>query len=269
MFHLTLDLELHDPIKELNKKRKDKFILEQDVLLKEIFSRLNGNNLSITCFVTNEFVENFYDFFHKYILKSHEVGCHTTNHLFYTSENLAEFVDSIEKNKAYLEKETGLTCQGFRAPGGIVPISLIEILKKLGFKYDSSIVPGRMPGRFNYSRAPKNPYFPDFDNIFLLNKNNKKIIEFPLLTSKILKLSMNGVFFGYYNNFIDINKYEKKYAAVYLHPCDFKKFNIFEKAYFWDKIKNTKSYWRFLDIFVQTNKNKDTRLCKLYNTLTE
>jgi len=265
MLYLTLDLEFHDAIKGVNKKEKEMYIFEQDIILKKIFSLLNENNIRISCFVTDEFVKNFYDFFHKYVVKRHEVCCHTSSHLFYRGNNIDDFIKEMRMNKNYLERETGLKCKGFRAPSGVVPNNLISILKKLSFKYDSSIVPGFMPGRFNHSKAPKEPYFPDPFNILIPNKNkNNEIIEFPTLTSKFLKLSMSGIFLSYYNNFIDYKKFESIYGLMYLHAVDFKKFHIFEKSYFWDKLKNTKVYWKFLEFFVQKNKNKDITLCELY-----
>jgi len=263
MFHLTFDLELYDPVKSLKKKAKDKFISEQEEILKKLFSLFNKNKIKVSCFVTNEFVDNFYEFFHEYIVGIHEIGCHTANHLFYNKRNMEEFVQNITKNKIYLEKETGLNCYGFRAPGGVIPNNLIHILKQLEFKYDSSVVPGFMPGRFNNSRAPKEPYFPDFNNVFLPSKTNKQIIEFPLLTSRIIKLSMNGFFFSYYNKFIDLDKYNQKYGAVYLHPYDFKRFGLCDKSYIWDKMKFTKSNWEFLEIYVCMNKHIDATLIRL------
>lgn len=267
MFHLTFDLELYDPVKNLNEKTKEKFISEQEIILKKIFSLLNKNNVRVSCFVTNEFVDNFYDFFHKFVVENHEVGCHTANHFFYTEDNLQGFVHNIEENKKYLERETGLTCQGFRSPGGIVPKNLINILKKFEFKYDSSIVPGIMPMRFNHSKSPQEPYFPDFNDIFITGKKNNKILEFPLIVSKILRVSINGFFFSYYNKFINFNRYDEDYGIVYLHPYDFKKFNFFDKSYIWDKIKLTKSNWHFLNIYTHLNKNTDNRLSSLYSNI--
>ena len=163
MFNISIDLELYDPIKNLDKKTKVKFITEQEKVLKEVFSLFNENNVKISCFVTNEFVDNFFDFFHKYIVEKHEVGCHTSNHIFYNGNNIEVFAKDIKKNKTFLEKETGLKCQGFRAPGGVVPKNLASVLKKIYLKYDSSVIPGFVPGRFNQSSSPRTPYFPDFD----------------------------------------------------------------------------------------------------------
>jgi hypothetical protein len=267
MFHLTIDLELYDPIKNWNQKMKEKFILEQEEILKKIFSLLNKNKIKISCFVTNEFVIDFYDFFHKYVINNHEVGCHTANHFFYRRDRYSEFIESIEKNKVFLEKETGLICQGFRAAGGLIPIDLIKIINKLNFKYDSSLIPGILPGRLNYSKGLKKPYFPDFDNIFIPSSKNKEIIEFPLLVSRTINLSMNGVFFSYYNKIIDLKKFDNQYCTVYLHPCDFQHFRFTDKPYIWDRLKNSKSNWDFLFEYLRNGRNLDNNLYALYEKI--
>ena len=105
--------------------------------------------------------------------------------------------------------------------------------------------------------------FPDFDNIFTSSGENGKIIEFPLLTSKFTKISMNGVLFSIYNKFIDLDEYENNFGVVYLHPSDFKKFSFFEKAFMWDKMKLTRNNWDFLSDYVYTIKSRDIRLINL------
>lgn len=259
MFHITFDLELHDPIKKLDSKSKETYILEEESVLKKIFSLLNKYSIHISCFVTNEFVDVYKDFFHKYIMKNHEIGCHTANHLFYNGNNLSHFIKNIRENKVKLEREIGQRCRGFRAPGGVIPKNLIGFLKNIGFDYDSSVIPGIMIGRYNNSNSPKQPYYPSFDNIFLPNEKNKDFIEFPLLTSKYLKLSMNGIFFSIYHKFINLNDYKKRYGAIYFHPSDFKEFKFFDKSFFWDKIKSTKSYWNFLNDYIQIYNKSDLR----------
>ena len=42
MFHLTFDLELHDPIKKLDNNAKEQFFFEQEIALKKIFSLITG-----------------------------------------------------------------------------------------------------------------------------------------------------------------------------------------------------------------------------------
>ncbi|MDG6219446.1 MAG: polysaccharide deacetylase family protein [Candidatus Thermoplasmatota archaeon] len=266
MFIITFDLELYDPMKSYSDNVFEKYIKDQETILKNIFSLFYKNKIRISCFVTNEFVKYYYDFFHKYIVSNHEISCHTANHLFFNGTNLEEYVDNIRENKRLLERESGKKCLGFRSPGGQIPNNLISILKKLNIKYDSSVIPGILPGRFNNSKAPKEPYFPNYNNIFVPDSTNTEVIEFPLLTSRTLRISMNGFFFSYYSKFIDLDEYKNNFGVIYLHPSDFKRFKLFEKTFIWDKIKLTKNNWNFLSKYVNTIKKTDLRLINLLNT---
>jgi hypothetical protein len=267
MLHLTFDLEIYDAIKNWDEIRKKQFFEKQEEILIKIFKYINESNIKITCFITNEFIDYHNDFFHKYIVSNHETACHTADHLFYNGTNLEEFVNNICKNKSVLEKETGKKCLGFRAPSGQVPNTLISILKKLSFKYDSSVIPGILPGRFNNSNAPKKPYFPNYNNIFVPDSTNTDIIEFPLLTSKILKISMNGILFSFYYPFVKVHYFTQPSCVLYLHPSDFLKFNIIDRTFFWDKTKFTKFYWAFIQQYINHYHGKDLRLITLYKKI--
>jgi peptidoglycan/xylan/chitin deacetylase (PgdA/CDA1 family) len=265
MLFLTFDLEIHDPIKNLDSKKQEKYFSEEESILKKIFSKINNHNIKISCFVTNDFIDIYNDFFHKYIVKYHEIGSHTATHIFYKKNNINEFVKNIKNNKLKLERELGKKCFGFRAPGGIVPKNLVSILKKNDFKYDSSIIPGIIFGRFNFSNCPKEPYYPKYDNIYIPTNKNSGILEFPLLTSKHLKISMNGIFLSFYSRLINIKKFENNYGNIFVHSSDFKKFKLFDKTFFWDKIKLTRSYWIFLDKYIKNYKNSDVSIISSIN----
>ena len=65
-----------------------------------------------------------------------------------------------------------------------------------GFEYDSSIYPTRTP-IYGNSKAPSHPYYPSLQNPAIEDKNQKEIIEFPILTRKmgLLKIPAGGGFF--------------------------------------------------------------------------
>lgn len=264
MIHLTLDLEFYDPIKSIEPKLKEKFIQEQKKVLKRVFKTINRNQIKITCFVTNEFVETFGDLFQEYVVEFHEVACHTEKHGFYNKKNIRNFADSIKNNKRYLEKLIGRECIGFRSPGGIVPRNLPEILQNNGFLYDSSIIPGIVPGRIVNLRSPRVPYSPQKKDIFKVSKTSTKFMEFPLLTSKVLKLSMSGFFCSYYSNFIKFNNNKDRYATLYLHPYDFVDLRKYAQSYLWDRIKITDNNWKLLSRYAKHRKSQDCRLSTLY-----
>ncbi len=72
--------------------------------------------------------------------QDHEIACHGLNHERLNQINYDDCYQLISQNKELLEN----LCQhseviGFRAPYLKAPLFLFEILKNLGFKYDSSI----------------------------------------------------------------------------------------------------------------------------------
>lgn len=74
----------------------------------------------------------------------HEIGCHSHQHLRVFGENPRVFREGVDSAKKRLEDVAGQAVYGFRAPDfSIVESSLwaLDILRDLGFVYDSSIYP--------------------------------------------------------------------------------------------------------------------------------
>ena len=219
MYHFTIDLEIYDPIKN-DKKHFDQYLDDTNKIIEYIFDKLNKNKIKITCFVTNEFVENFYEKCEKKIFSFHEISSHTSTHYFYDRKNEKQFFESIKINKSYLERVTGKTCYGFRAPGGVIPKDFLLYLMKLDFKYDSSVIPRMIPGRQYKFFSPKYPYYPDKYNIFKKGDNQKKIFEFPLSVLPVFRISTNGFFYPYL--FIPFKEYYyKKETTTFIHLRNF------------------------------------------------
>lgn len=90
----------------------------------------------------------------------HEIGSHSYHHNFIYNLAPKEFEGDLQKSLAILKKITGQKILGFRAPYfSITKKSLwaIDILKKNGLKYDSSIFPIKNY-RYGIPDAPKHPY---------------------------------------------------------------------------------------------------------------
>jgi len=256
MYHYTMDLEIYDPIKN-DKIHFNQYLDNTKKAIDYIFNKLNQNKIKITCFVTNEFVENFYDNFIKKIAQYHEISCHTAYHDFYNGTNEKQFFESIRKNKSYLEKVTGRGCYGFRAPGGVVPKNLVSYLLKLNFKYDSSVIPGLIPGRLSKFFSPKSSYFPNKNNIFKIGENQSELIEFPLAVFPFFNFNVNGFFYPYL--FIPFKSFfYNKEITTYIHLNDF--IDITGKKFFWDYFKLKKFNLTFFDEFIEKYKDSDMSL---------
>lgn len=263
MYHFTVDLEIYDPIKN-DKNYFDKYLKDTNKIIDYVFDKLNENKIKITCFVTNEFVENFYEKFKKKICPYHEISCHTANHNFYNGANEKQFFASIKKNKSYLEEVTGRICYGFRSPGGVAPKNLVLYLSKLDFKYDSSVIPGVIPGRHYNFFSPKYPYHPDKYNIYKKGFNQKSLLEFPLSVLPFFRISVNGFFYPCL--FVPFKKYYwKKETTTFVHLQDF--YDTAGKKFIWDYLNFKKIGLGYFYELANVYKNSDLSLIKYLNDL--
>jgi polysaccharide deacetylase family protein (PEP-CTERM system associated) len=90
----------------------------------------------------------------------HEIGSHGSEHRMVYGQSPAEFEADVRRSVAALEAATGVAPRGYRAPCfSITKRSLwaLDILKGLGFTYDSSIHPVHNP-RYGIARAPRLPH---------------------------------------------------------------------------------------------------------------
>ena len=70
--------------------------------------------------------------------RGHEIASHGYNHDLCTSLDEAALYDDLKKSKEVLEDITGVEVKGYRAPSFSVDDRAIRLLKKIGYRYDSS-----------------------------------------------------------------------------------------------------------------------------------
>jgi len=257
MHHYTMDLEIYDKMK--GSPTYNDNVTKLIDIGKEIFKQLNDNGIKITCFVTNDFLKEFEGFFFDYVEPFHEIGGHTCEHDYFIND-VSAFRDSIIKNKDYIEKELGLQCLGFRSPGGIFPKNLPKYLIGSGFHYDSSLIPGIVPGRHFNILSDTEPYHPRPDNIYKTNPKNSGFIEFPMAVTPILRFSVSGFLHPY---FYPLNRSFKTEMPqiTYMHLSDY--VTLAGKNYIWDQFKWKVRNMKIFNEFVSDNEGKDLTLMKL------
>jgi hypothetical protein len=130
----------------------------------------------------------------------HEVASHTYSH----PQSLAPLPKDakqreILRSRDCLQQVTGEPVVGFRAPAWGIDEEALLILEKLGFWYDSSVMPcsalpllklaywlkskgtvkpGQLLGRWHHCLAPLDPYFPDRRRIS--RRGEGRILEMPV-----------------------------------------------------------------------------------------
>lgn len=185
----------------------------------DIFER---NQISSTFFFIGWIAEKYPLLVKETLRRGHEVATHGYAHKLIYNQTPAEFKDDIFRAKSIIENLTGKSVIGYRAPGfSIIPETswAFEILAMNGFKYDSSIFPGkRFLGHFDeFSKEPA-----------IIITEEGELIEFPqsIVDFKLFKLSCFGG--GYFRLFpiqvfLQMAKFISKAnrpLITYIHPRD-------------------------------------------------
>jgi polysaccharide deacetylase family protein (PEP-CTERM system associated) len=150
----------------------------------------------------------------------HEIACHSYAHLRIFRIAPQEFREKLSAAKRDLEDVSGKRVYGFRAPDfSITSASLwaLDVLKELGFIYDSSIYPFALHDVYGIKDA--NP---------LLHKLPNGLVEFPLSTTTVLGTRMpfgGGGYFRLYPLWLTrtflakLNK-QGHPGMFYIHPYE-------------------------------------------------
>ena len=111
----------------------------------------------------------------------HEIACHSFSHRPLSKLPTSEIERDLKKAVRVLVELTGDRPLGFRAPRFMTNKRVFGVLDKLGFVYDSSIVPFWIPGRYCYLSAPRKPFS---------MRPHYNIIEVPVSVLNIVRLPL-------------------------------------------------------------------------------
>jgi polysaccharide deacetylase family protein (PEP-CTERM system associated) len=150
----------------------------------------------------------------------HEIGCHSYLHLRIFDIDKNEFSKKLAAAKKDLEDVSGQQVCGFRAPDfSMTQESMwaLDILKELGFVYDSSIYPFGLHDVYGIK-----------DAVSSIHRLPNGLIEFPLSTAKLLGRSIPFAGGGYFRLYpltltkILLRKLNKQGhpAMFYIHPYE-------------------------------------------------
>lgn len=177
-------------------------------------------NIKATFFVLGYVAEKYPEIVKNISDNGHELGIHGYSHKLVCNLSPEEFTEEVLISKKIVEQISGQKVLGYRAPSFSITDNCLwafDILEENGFKYDSSIIPGKM--RFGISDAERYPY-----NI----SKKGKLIEFPISTMNIfgnLIPFSGGFFLRFFPDFLI--KYNLKQinssgnsGMFYLHPWE-------------------------------------------------
>lgn len=181
---------------------------------------LNKNSTKATFFIVGWIAEKFPHLVHTIHSQGHAIGCHSYWHRKVYTLTPDEFRTDTLRAKSILETITKEPVLGYRAPSySITEKSLwaLDILKELGFTYDSSIFP-IYHDTYGIPGAPRFAY-----------QHPNGLFEYPLSTVLLfgqpIPISGGGYFrlFPYWftrKALKAINRKEGKPFIFYLHPWE-------------------------------------------------
>lgn len=192
----------------------------------KIIDLLYKNDTYATFFMVGELLEHKPEILDKILSNGHEIGFHTMHHTRIDSfVSKEEFVEELQ----VFDRLTKGKCKGFRAPTFSINQKsswAIDTLSDYGYAYDSSIVPVKT-SMYGISHAEEKPYKISSTSLGK-NDSKSKIIEFPIMITKILgkKIPAGG---GFYLRLLPlkliknaIRQYEKRSipSTFYIHSWE-------------------------------------------------
>ena len=203
---LSFDTEEFD----FPRERGEEISLEEGVKvstdgLKRILRVLDKTKVKATFFITGNYARLKPEMVAEIKKAGHEIACHGVDHFKPCETDIAE-------SKKIVEKVAGVKVTGYRQPR-MFKISYKE-LNKCGYKYDSSVNPAFIPGRYNHLDVPRTPFV----------KN--EVVEVPTSVFSFMRvplfwLALHLFPLAIYIKGAKMSLKKTGYLATYFHPWEF------------------------------------------------
>ena len=146
----TMDVESFSDISCLQEKPRaeyDNFRIEHAI---DAYLDLLGKyDIKATFFVLCSSIGHTGEYLGRAVKEGHEIALHGLTHEIPAQMDREEIKRQLSEGKELLEKEFGTKVTGYRAPCFALTDEVIEVIRGLGFKYDSS----RLDIKMSYYRA--------------------------------------------------------------------------------------------------------------------
>ena len=205
MIYLSFDIEEFDMPKEYGYD----IAFERQIAISRkgltaILDLLKKHQMRATFFSTVVFAQQVPDLINRLIEAGHELASHTYYHSDFENEHL-------KRSKEALEQQFEVTVEGLRMPR-MLEVSAEEV-KKAGYRYNSSVNPTFLPGRYNKLHVPKRFF------------NENGLWQIPAAVSwfrfPLFWLSFHNLPLWLYRFLLKRSVKSIGYAALYFHPWEF------------------------------------------------
>ncbi|WP_442591715.1 polysaccharide deacetylase family protein [Pedobacter sp. AW31-3R] len=171
----------------------------------KILDLLKKHGMKATFFSTVVFARNAPHLIQRIIDEGHELASHGFYHSEFKTAHLLE-------SRLLLEELSGKRVAGYRMPR-MMPVDEIEI-QKAGYRYNSSINPTWLPGRYNNRHISRTWFFQE--GVIQLPASVSPITRFPLFW-----LSFHHLPLWFYKHLLYRTYQKDGYLNIYFHPWEF------------------------------------------------
>lgn len=172
---------------------------------KTILEILKQNNVRSTFFCTGNFAMHAPEVIKQIIADGHEVACHGVDHWQPKESDFA-------RSKEIIESIYGISVTGYRQPR-MFPVVDSEI-RRVGYRYNSSLNPAFIPGRYMNLKTPRTWFFKD--GVMQIPASVTPRLRFPLFW-----LSLHNLPEGVYHRMVRRVLSHDGYFVTYFHPWEF------------------------------------------------
>ncbi len=201
---------------------------------------LDKYDIKATMFVLSDLADEIYEQLKKHLKNGHKIALHGKHHIAPRMMTNEQFRRHIASAKEKLENLFGTKVVGYRAPCFSIDHEKLDILRELGFQYDSS----RMD--FAAARHTTHVDMEDFENPIGEVYTRDGFCEFGLTTQRVFgkKYPISGGGYlripNWFFAFSLLQHYLKKndYYIFYSHPFEFSEEKVprVKKLKFYDKL---------------------------------
>ena len=160
--HFTVDVEEYFQVLALepyvSRGEWDRIPQRVDIGVHKLLDLLDRHRATATFFVLGWVADRSPTLIKEIAARGHEIASHGYGHERVTTLKPKQFRESVRDSKRILEDSTGRLVLGYRAPNFSIVRGAewaLEILVEEGYRYDSSLFPGRRGG---YHGGRRDPY---------------------------------------------------------------------------------------------------------------
>lgn len=209
--------------------------------LEEYLKILDKHRIKSTLFTVGDLAPNIAGQLRQYIQNGHQVALHSYAHVAPMTVPVEQFRENTRIAKKRLQELLGVDIRGFRAPCFSMDKARLDVLRELGFTYDSSYLdyqPARHTVKMDlkhFRQLRKNVF--RRGNFYEFGLSKEKVFgqPFPISGGGYVRLSN----WGFIKTLIRYHIHKNDYYVFYLHPFELTK----QKVPFLKELKSYDQYY--------------------------